>query len=116
MLFHTFYYLTAALLIFQGVQLRGEQEAPLGTTPPELCLGPGPSRAWGRFLVLAGVVGLVCGFLNHGAHPRIGHEALGMIEGVLWLVMGAYGFWLIFLAKRVDFAPHPALADDSAHH
>ncbi|MBP1628597.1 MAG: hypothetical protein H6Q00_3072 [Holophagaceae bacterium] len=116
MLFYAFYYLVSVLLLCQGTQLLGEQRNPMGAVPVELSMPNGPSRGWGRLLVLVGLVGVVCGLVSHGEAPRVSAHALSFVQGGEWLVMAAYGFWLVFLAKRVEYQAVAAASADHGHH
>lgn len=116
MLFYAFFYLVAALLLFQGVHLLGEQRDPMGVVPAELALPAGAARVWGRLLVGVGLVGLVCGLVSHGLTPWVSRQVLTCLEVAEWLLMGIYGFWLVFIAKRVHYAGVAAAPTNHGHH
>jgi len=115
MLFYTFYYLVTALLLFQGTHLLGEQASPMGTVPSELALAPEPSRGWGRTLVGMALVCLIAGLISHGICPWFTEQPLVFLEGAAWLVMAAYGFWLIFIAKRIEYVGAAAPVEHGHH-
>lgn len=100
MLFYVFFYLLAALLVFQGAQALGEPREPLRETPGELAL-PEAGRRWGIFLVGMGSLCVLAGFLNHAGAVSWG--SLRIMRGAGWLTEGAYGFWLVFLARKIAY-------------
>ncbi|WP_005034774.1 hypothetical protein [Holophaga foetida] len=116
MLFYTFFYLVSALLLVQGTHLAGEQRHPMGAVPAELALPSGAARAWGKLLVLMGLIGLACGLASHGDAPRISRQTLAFVEGVEWVLMGVYGLWLVFIAKRIEYIGVAAASADHGHH
>ena len=47
-------YVLAAILLFQGINLLGELEAPTGVVPPEVRPAAAPGARWGGYLVACG--------------------------------------------------------------
>lgn len=117
MLFLVFYYLLAAILIFQGLHLFAEQGQPLGTVPEEVGQDKAASERWGGYLMAFGAMMVACGLLSHwvgffgSALPSI--RALGVLSLVL------FGAWVVFRGRTVEFLGTPAEEDHGhghAHH
>ena len=112
MLFLVFYYLLAAILIFQGLHFYGEQTQPLGTVPEEVTQSRPVSERWGGYLMGYGALMVACGLASHwySFFP----PALGAIRamGVLSLIL--FGAWVIFKGRTIEYLGAPA-EDDHAH-
>jgi len=108
LLHYVFFYLVAALLLFQGTHALGEQREPMGVVPAELVPARRePARRFGWLLVLAGALAILVGLLSHG------WTALQpFLQPLVWRLlglMGLYGIYVIFLAHKVDFAGRPSV-------
>lgn len=117
MLFLVFYYLLAAVLIFQGLHFYGEQTQPLGTVPEEVAQPRPASERWGGYLVTYGTLMVGCGLISHWY--RFFAPALGPIcfIGVLSLIL--FGVWVVFMGRTIEYLGTPAEDDhshDHAHH
>jgi hypothetical protein len=112
MLFLVFYYVLAAVLVFQGVHLLGEREAPMGVVPAELGMaGPGP--AWfGRVLTAFGICMAAAGLGSLAWDGLM--AALGPLRNVGLLLLAAFALRLVF-GRKVDYLPGP-LPAASDHH
>lgn len=115
LLFYVFYYLVAAVVIFQGAQVLGEQREPLGVVPEEVGQKPRPARMWGRLLVGMGVLDLLVGILSH---PFAWHGTfpLRYLLYTSLLLIGAYGFYVIFLNRKVAYMGKPSAPAHGHHH
>jgi len=112
MQFYIPFYVLAAVLIFQGVQLLGEVSAPLGVVPAEVKLVPTPAGRWGGFLVTFGAAMVLAGLLSHG-YPWF-EGTLGLLRGTGLVIEALFGLWLIF-GRKVDYVPAKQ-AGEPAHH
>lgn len=114
MLLYLFAYLTAAILVFQGTQVLGEQREPLGVVPGEVAQEPGRAGVWGGFLVTAGALSIAFALLSHGFFPL--RPFVARVLGLDLLVMAAYGFYVIFLNRKVAYLGKPAADHGHGHH
>lgn len=117
MLFLVFYYLLAAVLIFQGLHLYAEQTQPLGTVPEEVGQERTPSDRWGGYLLTYGILMTVCGLLSHAYSYFV--PALGPIRGIGFLSLILFGVWVVFMGRRIEFLGTAAVEDHGhghAHH
>ena len=112
MLSYIFVYLLAAVLMFQGVNLLGEQSVPTVVVPGEVRPASVPASRWGGYLVAFGALlagaalsSLVCPWLA-GALPAL--RNLGFIS------MAVYGLWLVF-GRKVDYTPQPPSREAHGH-
>ncbi len=110
---YTFFYLLAAVLVFQGTHAFGEISEPMGVVPEEVAQAPDKARIWGGLLAGYGYMSLLAALLSHG---WVGLQPLlaGMMALGLGL-MAAYGFYLIFFSRKVEYrgAPSPTANHDS---
>ena len=111
MLFCVFYYLVAAILLFQGTQLLGERRHPMGVVPQELADAPRPALFWGLLLVIVGGAAVLLGLAN---------QIFGLFDSFLRIVlglglalMGLYGLKLILGPK---IAYQAASSAEQDHH
>ena len=117
MLFLVFYYLLAAVLIFQGLHLFAEQSEPLGTVPEEVAQARPVSERWGGYLMAYGVLMALCGLLSH-TYAFFG-PALGSIRALGFLSLIVFGAWVVFKGRTIEYLGAPAEDDHShghAHH
>jgi len=112
MLVYLFFYLVSAVLVFQGSQALGEQKEPLGVVPEEVAQDPTRGSLWGGFLITVGLVAVLFGLLSHSLVSL--QLMLGRFLAFEFLVMGAYGFYVIFLSRKVAFVGKAAA--DHGHH
>jgi len=111
---YTFFYLVAAVLVFQGTHALGEQCEPMGVVPAEVTQGPAKARLWGGILVGYGYLSLLAALLSHAC---AGLQAVlpGMMATGLGL-MALYGLYVIFFNRKVAFLGLPsAPADHDGH-
>ena len=111
MLFYLFFYLLAAVLVFQGVHALGEQASPMGVVPAEVGIEPARASLWGGFLVALGCILLVSGLLSHFLAWFV--SALSPLRTLGFLALAGYGLWLIF-ARKINYTPAPGAAP--SHH
>ena len=102
MLFYLFFYLLAAVLLFQGVHALAEQKAPMGVVPAEVRTDPAGAGLWGGFLVALGGMLILTGLLSHGEAWFVG--ALAPLRALGFLALAGYGLWLVF-GRKVDYTP-----------
>jgi hypothetical protein len=113
MLVYISVYVLAAVLIFQGVNLLGEQAAPTNVVPPEVRpAGPAAAR-WGGYLAACGAVLALLALLSHVC-PWL-FSALAPLRNLGAVSMAVYGLWLVFGAK-VDYTPAEATTGDAHGH
>lgn len=114
MLFYLFFYLLAAVLLFQGVQALGEQKAPMGVVPAEVKTNPARMGLWGGFLIAYGSLLALVGLLSHFNPWFVG--ALSPLRNLGFLAGIVYGLWLVF-GRKVDYTPAPSQAQpEHGHH
>ena len=112
MLFLMMYFVLASVLVFQGLHLASEPTAPLGTLPEEVALPAPKSFAWGAFLVTWGGLALAFGLLGFKFDWFVPiRPAVFVLD---WIVLAAYGVWVVFMARRIEYIGTPA-ADDHGH-
>jgi hypothetical protein len=110
MLLHLFVYLLAAVLLFQGVNLLGEQRSATGVIPPEVRPAAVPAARWGRGLTTCGVVLAAAGLGSHVCPWLAG--VLVPLRNLGFAIMAVYGLWLVF-GRKVDY--RPAAPSQAAH-
>jgi hypothetical protein len=111
MLTYVFLFIIAAILIFQGTQLIGEINDPLGSVPAEVALPENAARRWGERLIGFGGITLLLGFLSF-AIPRLS-ELFLPVMAIDALALGFFKLYLIFLGPRVDYMGKPT---EGGHH
>ena len=111
MLFYLFFYLLAAVLVFQGVHALGEQNSPMGVVPAEVRTDPSRASLWGGFLVALGSLLLLTGLLSHLEEWFV--SALAPLRTLGLLALALYGLWLVF-GRKVDYTPAPS--GEPSHH
>lgn len=119
MLFLVFYYVLAAVLIFQGLHFYGEHTQPLGTVPEEVGQEKSSSGVWGGYLATYGGLMVLCGVSSH--YYAFFTPALGPLRTLGVLSLMAFGAWVVFKGRRVEYlGTSAALADhaeaDHGHH
>jgi hypothetical protein len=113
MLFYLFLYLLAAVLVFQGTQLLGEQRTPMGVVPAEVAPNRVQAGYWGGFLIAYGVLLGGVGLMSHCNAWYVG--ALAPLRTLGGVVLACYGLWLVF-GRKVDYTPAPVQGGDHGHH
>jgi hypothetical protein len=112
-LVYLFTYLLAAILLFQGVNLLGEQTAPTGVVPAEVRPVPAAGQGWGRYLATIGAV-LAAAALLAQAEPALA-GLLRAVRGLACASLAVYGLWLVFAAGKVDYLPAPTAPGSHGH-
>lgn len=112
MLVYLFFYLVSAVLVFQGSQALGEQKEPLGAVPEEVAQDATRGSLWGGFLITVGLLSILLGLLSHVVVSL--QLMLGKFLAFEFFVMGAYGFYIIFLSRKVTYLGK-ATADHGHH-
>lgn len=112
MLFYLFFYLLAAVLIFQGVNLLREQTEPAKLVPLEVRPAALPAVRWGRYLATCGSVLALAGV---GSQIWDGLAVLLVPLRLLGFAsVAGYGLWLV-LGRKVDYRPAPVAQDAHGH-
>lgn len=114
MLLYLFFYLSAAILMFQGTQLLGEQREPLGVVPTEVAQDPSRAGVWGGFLLTVGALSIAFGLWGH--FSPVLRLYLDRVLALDLLVMLAYGIYVIFFNRKVDYLGKPAADHGHGHH
>lgn len=114
MLFLVFYFLLAAILIFQGLHLAAEVKSPLGTVPEEVAQKPAPSLGWGRALMGLGTVNALVALAGFQWERLVALRSGLFTLG--WVALALYGCWVISLGRKAEFMGTPAVTDDHGHH
>lgn len=112
MLFLVFYYLLAAVLIFQGAHFLGEQTQPLGTVPEEVGQAKPSSERWGGYLVAYGALMVVCGILS--PTYDVLQPALAPLRTLGFLSLILFAAWVVFKGRSIVYLGTPA-EDDHGH-
>jgi hypothetical protein len=110
MLTYVFLFLVASVMLFQGIQLLGEQTDPLGVVPEEVALPENAARRWGERLVGFGVLSTLLGLLSFSI-PSLFQYLMPTII-VNGLALGVFALYLIFFAPKVEFIGKPTPGDD----
>jgi hypothetical protein len=113
MLVYVSVYVLAAVLIFQGVNLLGEQTAPTNVVPPEVRPAAVPASRWGGYLAAYGALLALVALLSHGYGWLF--SALAPLRNLGFASMAVYGLWLVFGAK-VNYSPARAAAGEAHGH
>ena len=111
MLTYVFLFLTASILLFQGIQLLGEIKKPLGVVPSEVKLPENSTRSWGERFIGFGIFSLVIGFLSY-PYPSLFQYLVPtiIIDGC---ALAVFTLYLIFVAPRVEYIGKPT---EGEHH
>ena len=112
MLLHLSVYVMAAVLLFQGVNLLGEQGSPTIVVPAEVRPASTPAVRWGGFLVTYGALLTLAGLLSHRYDWLV--SALAPLRNLGAAAMAVYGLWLVF-GRKVDYTPAPAAKGHDGH-
>ncbi|MDR3673311.1 MAG: hypothetical protein P4L36_20865 [Holophaga sp.] len=112
MLVYVFVYVLASVLIFQGVNLLVERNAPAKVVPPEVRPAEVPASYWGRFLVFYGALLAVVAIISH-SHPQL-FRALVPMRNLGLAFLAVYGLWLVF-GRKVDYSPAPPSQEAHGH-
>jgi len=110
---YVFAYILAAVLLFQGLHLFQETEAPLGTLPEEAAQATGASQKWGAALMTWACFALGTGLLSH-AYAWFASAVLPM-RNVGLILLAAYGAWVVFAGRSVEFMGKPSADDHHGH-
>ena len=114
MLLYLQHYLLASVLLFQGLHLFQETEAPLGTVPEEVAQDPAPSQKWGAFLITWSVIALATGILSHSYDWFV--SAIAPMRNVGFVILAVYAIWVVFSGRTVEFIGQPTLDDHHQGH
>jgi len=113
MLVYISLYVLAAVLIFQGVNLLGEQTSPTNVVPPEVRPAQAPASRWGGYLVAYGTLLALVGLCSHVCVWLTG--ALIPLRNLGFASMAVYGLWLVF-GRKIDYSPAPPSQEAHSHH
>jgi len=111
---YTFFYLVAAVLVFQGTHAYGEQVEAMGVVPAEVTQESGKARLRGGILAAYGYLSLGAGLLSHAyvdlqsLLPRMMAVGLGL--------MAVYGLYVIFFNRKVEYVGVSAAPSHHDHH
>jgi hypothetical protein len=112
MLVYVFVYVLAAVLVFQGVNLLVEPNAPAKVVPPEVRPGAVAASRWGRFLVFYGALLALVAIISH-SHPAL-FGALAPMRNLGLAIVALYGLWLVF-GRKVDYTPAKPAQEAHGH-
>jgi len=112
MLVYVSVYVLAAVLIFQGVNLLGEQTAPTNVVPPEVRPAAAAASRWGGYLAAYGALLALLALFSHVC-PWL-FSALAPLRNLGFAAMAVYGLWLVF-GRKVDYLPAKG-QEAPAHH
>lgn len=112
MLQYLFVYILAAVLLFQGVNLLGEQSSPTQVIPPEVKPAPVPATRWGSYLVAYGTVLALAGICSHVCPWLAG--VLVPLRDLGFASLAVYGLWLVF-GRKINYTPAPPTQDAHGH-
>jgi hypothetical protein len=102
MLLYLSVYVLAAVLLFQGVNILGEQNTPTGVIPVEVRPAARPAKCWGVYLVAYGALLALTALMSHGC-PWLA-SGLALLRTLGFISMAVYGLWLVF-GRKVDYTP-----------
>lgn len=114
LLSYVFFYVVAAVLIFQGTHAVGEQREPLGVVPSEVTQEPGKARLRGYILAAFGYLSVALGLLGHGYAPL--RKLLPGLMVVNLGLIGVYGLYVIFFSRKVIYQAAPSACHDHPSH
>ena len=112
MLVYISVYVLAAVLLFQGVNLLGEQSAPTNVVPAEVRHAGVPGSRWGGYLTAYGAILALAALLSHSYGWLTG--ALVPLRNLGFASMAVYGLWLLF-GRKVDYTPAAPAPDAHGH-
>ena len=112
MLLYLSVYVLAAVLMFQGVNILGEQNTPTGVIPVEVRPATRPASRWGGYLVAYGALLALAALLSHGCAWLT--SALAPLRNLGFTSMAVYGLWLVF-GRKVDYTPAPPSREAHGH-
>ena len=111
MLTYVFIFLSASILLFQGLHLLGEIRDPVGSVPAELALPERAARRWSERLMGFGGLTMLLGFLSFPFQPLVDYLIpILVIDGC---ALAAFALYLVFSAPRVEYIGRPS---DDPHH
>ncbi|MFN8010529.1 MAG: hypothetical protein U0P81_03910 [Holophagaceae bacterium] len=109
-----FTFLLGAALLFMGLHLRAEPADPLGVVPEEVKPSARMARIWGSalaiyggFLLLFAAAAMLDADFRPGVVP---FRRAGVGLGIL------FGFWVVFLNRKVEYLGRPAEDAGHGHH
>jgi len=111
LLSYTFFYLVAAVLVFQGMHAFGEQSEPMGVVPEEVAQEPGKARLRGGILAAYGYLCLTLGLFGH-AYPGL-QPILPRLMALGLGLMVVYGIYIVFFNRKVAYL---GVSAEPAHH
>ena len=114
LLSYTFCYVVATVLVFQGTHAFGEQSEPMGVVPEEVTQEPGKARLRGGILAAYGYLSILVTLLSH-AYVGI-QPLLPSIMAVGFGLMAAYGLYVIFFNRTVEYLGVSAAPVHHDHH
>jgi len=112
MLVYLSVYLLAAVMIFQGVNLLGEQRSPTSVVPPEVRPAAVPAARWGVFLTTYGSALAALAIMSHGWVLLAG--ALAPLRNLGFAGVAVYGLWLVF-GRKIDYTPAAPAREAHGH-
>jgi hypothetical protein len=112
MLVYISVYVLAAILLFQGVNLLGEQSSPTNVVPAEVRPAPALASRWGGYLVTFGALMAAAGILSH-AYPSL-VISLVPLRTLGVASLAAYGLWLVF-GRKIDYTPAAPAQEAHGH-
>lgn len=106
LLSYTFFYLVAAVLVFQGTHAFAEQADPMGVVPEEVAQESGKARLRGAILAAYGYLSLLAALLSH-SFPGLQSLLPGMMAVGVG-IMAVYGGYILFFSRRVEYVAVPS--------
>ena len=108
---YLFFYLVAALLVFQGTHAFGEPSDPMGVVPAEVTQQPRRARFWGGLVAGYGYLSLLAALLSHA---WVGlRSMLSAMMAVGLGLMAVYGVYVVFFSRKIEYLGAPSAP---AHH
>ncbi len=114
LLSYTFFYLVAAVLVFQGTHAFCEPSEPLGVVPAEVAQEPGKARLRGALLAAYGYLSLLAALLSH-AYGGLQAVLPGMMAVGLGL-MAVYSLYVLFFNRKVQYLGAASAPSEHGHH
>lgn len=111
LLSYTFFYVVAAILVFQGTHAVGEQSEPLGVVPEEVAQEAGKARLRGHILAAYGYLCIAAALASHAFSV-----IQSFLPGALTVGFGlsaAYGLYVVFFNRKVQYM---GVSAEPAHH
>jgi hypothetical protein len=109
MLTYIFLFRGASVMLFQGIQLLGEQTDPLGVVPSEVALPEHAALRWGERLVGFGALSVLLGLLSFCIPTLFQYLVPAIIVDAC--ALGIFTIYLVFMAPRVEFIGKPTPGD-----